>query len=153
MALRRSPRITFREGVRRGVIPERVGAGRHPECPAEGNCTTLYELLSVLRRVVLHRELPSEERFRIDEADAEALRRALYHSRSRLALGAEAALGPVRVWNKTGTVPGDERLDHGLVEDVTTGRRYLVALAMKQATTTNGDAQELTRQALLAIRL
>ena len=46
----------------------------------------------------------------------------------------------------------DDRLDHGLIVDRLSGRRYLVALALPWATTDNDDAQELTREALVAIR-
>jgi len=149
--LRRSPQMTWSLGGRHGVIPERVGVGRHPECPADGNCTTLYELLSVLRRLVLHRELPAAERFAIADEDADALLEAMRQSRTRLARGAEAALGPVLVYNKTGTVPRDDRLDHGMVVQLSTGRRFLVALSIRWEGTRNTDAEELTRMALLAV--
>ena len=72
-------------------------------------------------------------------------------SRSRMALGAEAAFGEVVVYNKTGTVPGDDRLDHGLVVQLETGRRFLLALALPYDSTDNADAQELARQTLIAL--
>jgi len=148
--LRRSPPIELREGGRRVALPERIGEGRHPACPDDGNCTTLFDLLSVMRRVVLHFELPPGERFAIAPSDADALRLALLTSGSRMARGARAALGDVVVYNKTGTVVGDDRLDHGLVLDLSTGRRYLLALSIPWHGTTNGDAEELARMALVA---
>jgi len=151
LSLRHSPPMRWTEGEARGAIPARVGTGRHPECPNEGNCTTLFELLEVLRRVVLHFELPPAERFELRDADADALRMAMLTSRSRMALGAEAAFGEVVVYNKTGTVPGDDRLDHGLVVQLETGRRFLLALALPYNTTDNSDAQELARQTLIAL--
>ncbi len=152
LALRRSPAIRFREGDREGTIEERVGVGRHPECPADGNCTTLYELLSVMRRVVLSDELPEQERFAIAPDDLRTLEEALLRSHSRIARGATAALGDVLVYNKTGTVPGDDRLDHGLVEETRTGRRWLVAVATPWRTTENEDVENLVWQALVALR-
>lgn len=151
LSLRRSPEIRYREGDETGVIPARTSHHRYADCPADANCTSLYELLSVMRRVTLHRELPEPERFHLSDHDVDVLLDALRASRTRLALGATAVLGDVVVYNKTGTVPGDDRLDHGLVVDRVSGRRYLVALALPWATTENDDAEELTRQALEAI--
>jgi hypothetical protein len=152
LSLRRSPEIRYREGDRTGVLPARTSHRRYEDCPADGNCTTLFELLLVMRRLTLHRELPESERFRLSDADVDALMDALRASRTRLGLGAAAALGDVVVYNKTGTVPGDDRLDHGLIVDRLTGRRYLVALALPWASTENDDAEELTRQALTVVR-
>ncbi len=152
LALRHSPEIHFHEGRRDGNIPARDAPHLYPICPEAGNCTTLYDLLSVMRRITLHHELPEEERFAISDEDVEVVHEALRASHSRIAAGAEAALGPVDVLNKTGTVPGDDALDHGLVTDLTTGRRYLVAVSTRWHRARTARIGELTRQALLAVR-
>ncbi len=151
LALRTSPTIRYREGGRRGTIPERVAPHLYGRCPAAGNCTSLYELLSVMRRVTLHHELPETERFNLSDEDVTVIHDALRESYSRIAPGAEAALGPVAVLNKTGTVPGDDALDHGLITDETTGRRYLLAVSTRWHRERTARIGELTRQTLLAI--
>jgi len=152
LALRHSPVIQFRQGNRRGTIPERNATRLYGECPEAGNCTSLYELLVVMRRVTLHDELPEEERFAIADEDVEVIHGALRESYSRIAAGAEAALGPVEVLNKTGTVPGDDALDHGLITDMTTGRRYLLAVSTRWHRQRTARMGELSRQVLLAVR-
>ncbi|MBW2461959.1 MAG: serine hydrolase [Deltaproteobacteria bacterium] len=151
LALRTSPAIRYREGGRRGTIPERIAPHLYGRCPAAGNCTSLYELLSVMRRVTLHHELPAAERFNLSDEDVTVIHDALRESYSRIAPGAEAALGPVAVLNKTGTVPGDDALDHGLITDEVTGRRYLLAVSTRWHRERTARIGELTRQTLLAI--
>ncbi len=150
--LRTSPELTYVEGGLSGTIPQRVGTGQHPQCPNEGNCLTLCELLEVMRRVTLHAEVPSSHRFPISAADLGGLHQALLDSASRITDGALVALAhPVTVYNKTGTVPGDDRLDHGLVVDTVTGDRYLVALSLPEPTTTNADLTRLAEEVLLVL--
>lgn len=151
LALRTSPAIRYREGAHRGTIPERIAPRLYGRCPAAGNCTSLYELLSVMRRVTLHHELPEAERFNLSDGDVTVIHGALTESYSRIAPGAEAALGPVAVLNKTGTVPGDDALDHGLITDETTGRRYLLAVSTRWHRERTARIGELTRQTLLAV--
>jgi hypothetical protein len=105
-----------------------------------------------MRRITLHEELPAQERFQIADEDVAVLHAALRASYSRMTAGAEAALGPVDVMNKTGTVPGDDALDHGLITDLTTGRRYLLALSTRWHRDRTARMGELSRQALLAVR-
>jgi hypothetical protein len=152
LALRHSPAIRFQEGERTGTIPERDAPRLYAACPEAGNCTSLYELLAVMRRITLHEELPAQERFQIADEDVAVLHAALRASYSRMTAGAEAALGPVDVMNKTGTVPGDDALDHGLITDLTTGRRYLLALSTRWHRDRTARMGELSRQALLAVR-
>ena len=150
--LRTSPAITWSEGSLNGVIPQRVGTGQHPECPNEGNCVTLYELLEVMRRVTLHDEIPATHRFPLASADVAGLHQALLDATTWLADGATAALGhPVTVYNKPGYVPDNDRLDHGLVVDDVTGDRYLIALSLPEATTSEADLSELAEQVLAVL--
>jgi hypothetical protein len=152
VSLRHSPEIAFHQGRRSGTIPERNAPHLYADCPEAGNCTSLYELLLVMRRITLHHELPEEERFAISDEDVEVVHDALHESYSRIAAGAEAALGPVDVLNKTGTVPGDDALDHGLITDLTTGRRYLLAVSTRWHRARTARIGELSRQTLLAVR-
>jgi beta-lactamase class A len=150
--LRTSPPVTYSEGSLTGTIPKRVGVSQHPECPNEGNCVTLLELLDVLRRVVLHDELPAADRFPLAAADVAGLKASLLVAPTALEPGASQALGhPVQVYNKTGEVYGDDRLDHGLVVDTVSGARYLLAISMPYNTTSAAAVSELARQSLTAL--
>lgn len=147
-----SPPIRFSEGGREGVIAARRGVSRHPTCPNDGNCGTLFELLDLMRRVTLHAELPPRDRFRLHPRDAAELVGMLGVGRSRMWPGAEEALGAgTRVFNKTGTVRDDDRLDHGLVVHAPSGRRFLLALSVPWEGSDEDTASELARRTLLAI--
>jgi len=152
--LRTSPPISYAEGTKSGTIPQRVGVGQHPSCPDEGNCTTLFELLDVMRRVTLHDELPAGDRFPLGAADVGGLHAALVASDTDfLEPGASQALGhPALIMNKPGAVYSLDRLDHGLIEDSVTKERFLVAWSMPYAATSDAMASELTRRALLALK-
>jgi hypothetical protein len=150
--LRTSPAITYSEGPLNGILPARTGVGQHPECPNEGNCTTLQELLDALRRVTLHDELPPGERFPLAPADVAGLVGALEAADTAFEPGASAALGhPVTVYNKTGEVWTDDRLDHGLVVDDVTGERFLLAASMPWSATTQADLSDLAHAMLVAL--
>ncbi|MBU1534641.1 class A beta-lactamase-related serine hydrolase [Myxococcota bacterium] len=152
--LRLSPEITYSEGALSGVIPQRQGTSTYVACDNEANCITLFELLDVMRRVTLHAELPAEEHFSVTPSDITRLLSALHDAPSTMESGAQMALGAnITVYNKTGLVAGDDRLDHGLIVDDTTGERYLVAVSLPYNTTTEAQLAELVREALLALSL
>jgi hypothetical protein len=131
--LRVSPEIAFEERGRAGAIPRRESDRVHPQCPDEGNCATLFEMLHFLARVVLHDELDERDRFDLHRADAAALKRALDASPTRIGAGVEGALRhPVVVYNKGGRVPGVVVNDHALVVDLKTRRRWLVAASIRE---------------------
>lgn len=152
--LRTSPTIAYVEGAKSGTIPQRVGTGSHPECPSEGNCTTLFELLDGLRRVTLHDELPVAERFPLVASDASGLKAALLAAVTDMQPGAGQALGhPVTIYNKTGLVPGNDHLDHGLIVDNTSGERFLIALSLPYAaSTSSATISTVAKQTLLALK-
>lgn len=152
--LRTSPTISYVEGAKSGTIPQRVGTGSHPECPSEGNCTTLFELLDGLRRVTLHSELPSTERFPLASSDVTGLKAALLAAVTDMQPGAGQALGhPVTIYNKTGLVPGNDHLDHGLIVDNTSGERFLIALSLPYAaSTSSATISTVAKQTLLALK-
>jgi hypothetical protein len=150
--LRHSPAISYSESGKTGTIPARVGTGQHPTCPDEANCITLLELTEVLRRVVLDSELPAIDRFPLGVTDVANLQGSLLTAPTKLDPGASSALGhPVKVYNKTGDVPGDDRLDHGLIVDTVDGRRFLFAASMPYDTTSDTQMSELAKRTLQAL--
>lgn len=152
--LRTSPEIAYAEGSASGTIPLRVGQAQYPACPDEGNCVTLFELLDILRRVTLHDELPAADRFPLADADVVGLRAALLAAPNYIEPGASAALGhAVEIYNKTGAVWTDDRLDHGLIVDTVTGQRYLLAWSMPYGATSAAVAAQLSEEALRAIAM
>lgn len=150
--LRTSPEIAYSEGNKQGTIAKRVGVGQHPDCGGCGNCLTLFELLDVMRRVTVHEELPSLHRFPLAQHDVVGLRAALKKSWTLIDEGAEEAFGnTTTVYSKTGSVPGYEKLDHGLIVDDKSGQRYLIAFSVPYDTT-EAVRIELVKQALWAIK-
>jgi hypothetical protein len=148
-----SPPIDYAEGSKTGQIPKRVGTGVHPSCPNEGNCITLFELMDVLRRVTLDGELPAGQRFPLQAVDVGQLKAALLAAPSDMEPGLSQALGhAVQVYNKSGEVWTDDRLDHGLVVDTVTGERFLLGWSMPYGSTSAAAASELSRQTLLALK-
>jgi hypothetical protein len=125
-----APGFTLSEGGR----SEHVAAmtGRRGRCTRGNNCTTLFELVEAVRRVVLDAEIPEAERFDLHASDVRALTDALCTATpSFFAAGAERAFGsPARICHKPGWVPDLDCLDHGLVEDTSTETRYLLAAAI-----------------------
>lgn len=129
--LRRSPSFRLREGSRSQWFPRRRGRYFNPRCPQDKNCVNLLGLQEVLRRVVLHSELPASDRFGIHLRDIHRLGTYLARHRSRLSDHLQRALGhPVKMWNTVGWVPKYDYLENGLVKDLLTGDRYLIAVSV-----------------------
>ena len=123
-----SPAVQLTEGARELVIPERHGRDDYG-CGA-ANCSTLFELVDSVRRVVLNDELPPEERFAIAPADVAGLQDALLGAESWIGPGAAVALGPdAIVYSKPGWTSGYDCVDVGLVADGDTSRRYLIGVS------------------------
>lgn len=129
-----SPPITLSFGKKQKQLPERNGQVRKLECPEQGNCTSLAELAETLRRVMLHDELPENERFDLGKAELELLHSALGATRPRgenIVDGLRAGFGPERpitLHHKAGFAL-KWMSDAVLVEEPATGKRWLVALA------------------------
>ena len=150
--LRDSPPIRFQKGSKRGVIPARHGTLTHPRCPEEANCVTLFELQEVLRRLMLHDEIPEEQRFPLAKIDRRRIRAALLKSHKKIDGAAASALGKdVRVYNKAGRVPGDDHLDNALIVDEH-GNRYLLALSVPYSSAREPDAVSAKKLSRLAQR-
>ncbi len=147
--LRTSPPMDYSEGVLAGTIPQRIGTGQHPECPNEGNCTTLFEIMEIMRRVTLHDEIPNQHRYPIQPADIQGIMTALSASDTTLQPGVSQALGDsVEIYNKTGFVPANDRLDHALIIDNSTGKRYFIALSLPEPSTSEADMSDLAKHLL-----
>ena len=155
--LHRSPEISFAEGETRGAIPAREGRSREAGCPRT-NCATLFELQDVIRRVLLHDELPREERFPLQPQDVTGLRAALLAARDRLGDGPAEVLGhPVRIYNKVGFIPRMNLLETAMIEDTETNERFFVTALVpfpgpkEEIGVARGMLAELVRHTLMAV--
>ncbi len=125
--LRSSPEMHYQEGELQGELPAREATSHHPTC--KGNCATLFELHDVQRRVILHEELPAEQRFPIGQVDVERMRATMRITRKRLGRVPDEAFGaPVEVLNNVGRIPGLALLENAtLLERGGTRRLFMVA--------------------------
>lgn len=149
------PEMTLREGVEVATVPARSDDVNRFGCV--GNCTSLYELVEGLRRVLLDAELPARQRFDLAASDIAELRSALCDAPSFFEAGAVRALGPVSVCNKSGWVPDLHYLDHALIEIEATGERLLLAAALPWSSCGSDGAcramlAEVAEHALPALR-
>jgi len=150
-SLRVSPAMDFVEGSRTWSVARREGVGDFG-CPPEGNCANLFELLNSIRRVVLYDEIPDIEKFNLVPEDVSGLKEAMRSATSYFQQGAEAVFGAgVIIYNKTGYVPGDDILDHGVIVDPSTGDRYLVAVSVPETLYTRQDLSDFAQHALMAV--
>jgi hypothetical protein len=155
--LRTSPEIAYQEGKREGIIEARHSDRVFDDCPDMSNCTTLFELLDGLRRVVLHEELEESDRFPLHKRDVARLKNALLQAKDKVGKGAEKALGhPVLVYNKAGRLPFADHNDHALIVDNVSGRRYLIAVSVADNSGSKPAVEalihELTAQALRVVK-
>lgn len=99
---RPSPRITLVHGSRTRELAARTATGNYA-CPEEGNCTTLRDLAEVMRRVMVHEDLPEADRYDLTERDLDVLRDALREARNRqLADVFEETCPRFQSWHKPG---------------------------------------------------
>lgn len=156
---RTSPRVTLVEGALRRVLPPAHDAepyrGRRcagvdrdnrprSESGFEGNCTTLADLVEVLRRVVLHDDLPPLERFDLGARELALLRSSLSKRRSRgmnVVDGLVSAFDgrPSHTWSKPGYAL-NWFSDAVFLRLDDTGEEYLVALANRPGREACDDA-------------
>lgn len=120
--------VHLTEQGRELTLPARIGDDDYG-C-AGSNCSTLLELVDSVRRVVLHDELATEERFEIAPRDVAGLQEALLGADSWIGAGVAEALGPdAIVYSKPGWTTGHDCVDVGLVVDLETSRRYLIGVS------------------------
>jgi hypothetical protein len=119
-----SPAMVFEEGDRRAYVPVRKST-REPECP--GNCSNLFEMAESVRRIVLHDEIPLEQRFNLDPTDVKALAGALLKAEGFFPPAVSKALGAgAKIWSKPGDAAELDCLDVAFIQS-RTGRRFLLA--------------------------
>jgi len=81
---RDTPAVTICEGKRPcKKLKAQKGQDKPWTCPNQGNCSTLQDLTEVLRRVMLHEDLPESERFDLGKGELTLLRGALSGKRAR----------------------------------------------------------------------
>lgn len=127
--LRSSPAIRYREGEKSGEIPAREGTSKHPDC--RGNCATLFELHDIQRRVMLHAELPEDQRFPIDARDVARMRETMRTTRKRFGKLVDEAFGaPVEIFNNVGRIPRLALLENATMIEPTSGRRLFMVVSV-----------------------
>lgn len=78
-----------------------------------GNCTTLFEMQDILRRVMLHHELPKAEQFDLPDQEMTRLQKAIYRRRHKIWLSTGQILGwKTRAYGKSGSSRGSSQLDN-----------------------------------------
>ncbi|HET7722696.1 MAG TPA: hypothetical protein VFK43_22205 [Acidimicrobiales bacterium] len=136
-----SPAMVFEEGGRRAYVPVRKSE-RTPEC--EGNCSNLFEMAESVRRIVLHDEIPVEQRFQLDPTDVKALAGALLKAEGFFPPAVSKALGAgAKIWSKPGDAAELDCLDVAFIQS-RTGRRFLVAASVPHS---EGGCETLARLA------
>ena len=143
--LRTSPAIRYREGEKTGELPAREGKSKHPGC--RGNCATLFELHDVQRRIILHDELPEDQRFPIDARDVARMRETMRITRKRFGKVPEEAFGaPVEIFNNVGRIPRLALLENATMIEPKSGRRlFIVASVAFPAALGDSDAEVVPR--------
>ncbi len=133
--------MVLEEGGKRVYVPARKAA-RPPEC--EGNCSNLFEMAESVRRIVLHDELPVEQRFALDPTDVKALAGALQKAEGFFPTAVSRALGAgAKIWSKPGDAADLDCLDVAFIQS-RTGRRFLVAASVPHRA---GGCETLSRLA------
>jgi hypothetical protein len=136
-----SPAMVFEEGDRRAYVPPRT-AELAPECT--GNCSNLFEMAESVRRIVLHDEIPPEQRFDLDPTDVKALATALQKAEGFFPAAVTRALGAgATIWSKPGDAAELDCLDVAFIQS-RTGRRFLVAASVPHS---SGGCVALSRLA------
>ncbi|HEX2046337.1 MAG TPA: hypothetical protein VHF27_01135 [Acidimicrobiales bacterium] len=123
-----SPPVHLAEEGREMVLPER--SARSDYGCAAANCSTLFELVDSVRRVMLDDEIPAEERFAIAPTDVAGLQRALSGAESWIGAGVVHALGPgATLYSKPGWTSGYDCVDVGFVVAPESSGRYLIGVS------------------------
>ena len=148
LAFDESPAMILEEGGKRAYVPVRK-AEREPEC-STGNCSNLFELAESVRRIVLHDQIPVEQRFDLDAADVKALAGALQKAEGFFPAAVTRALGSgAKIWSKPGDAAELDCLDVAFIES-RTGRRFLVAASVPHSA---GGCEVLARLAREVLEL
>mgnify|MGYP000911234836 CR=1 FL=1 len=104
---RESSAYTVTEGSKTWKVPARIGDDKVWHCPNQGNCTTLQSLAEILRRVMMHEQIPDNQRLNLGRTEIRLLRSALSGKRTRglgVVNGLKAGFEPhqIKCFNKPG---------------------------------------------------
>ena len=149
--IRVSPPIRYTHEGSDGELPKRKGEYRSDAC--RGNCTTLFELQDIMRRVMLHDEIPTHARFPVARVDLERIQGLLLQARNRLQPSPDKAFGEeVQVYNEVGRIPGRVLLENAYLYAPASQKRLMLALSLRFpiGQDPKRDLQELARVALEA---
>ncbi len=131
--LRNSPKIEVRLGPKRVTFKERYGTANTFACAYSSACATPADLVRVMRRIMLHEQLPPAERYNLGTYELRTMRNALKAHRKRgmeAVEGIEAAFKPdeVVIFHKPGFA-GDWMSDIIYVYKKNSNKRWLVMIA------------------------
>lgn len=108
-----TPAIRYISKGQTGVLPA-IRTARTTPC--RSNCTTLFELQDLLRRVFQHELLPKAERLPVSSVALQPLKHALQKKWKWIRPSSYRVLGShVTVFNKAGSVPGHHLVDNAFI--------------------------------------
>lgn len=150
---RETPRIGLRQGKKTRTLPAEVGRGSYA-CVYSAACSSMADLTSAMRRLMLHEQLPKAQRFNLDRGELRVIRNALKAERKRgmdVVLQIEKAFPPGRIvaFHKPGFSEG-WMSDVVYVYDKSSHKRWLVAMAAQGGRSALNGAAAAVGEALAA---
>ncbi len=129
--LKRSPQIDLELGPKKRTIQARSSTGSY-KCAGSSACATLEDLAKVMRRIMLHEQLPVSQRYNVGSYELRTIRKALQAHRRR---GMEAVNaiedafkpGEVTLFHKPGYA-GDWMTDVIYIYKKNSPKRWIVVL-------------------------
>ncbi len=131
--LRNSPVIDLKLGPKRTTFKRRTGSAGSFACPYSSACATPADLVRVMRRIMLHEQLPQSERYNLGAYELRIMREALKAHRKRgmeVVDGLEAAFknDDVVTYHKPGFA-GDWMSDVVYMYKRNSNKRWLILVA------------------------
>ncbi|MFN3202659.1 MAG: LysM peptidoglycan-binding domain-containing protein [Bradymonadia bacterium] len=129
---RTSPKIKLRQGSKKRTIPSRSSKKTYA-CKYSSACASLEDLAEVMRRLMLHEQIPSSQRYNLGIRELRAIRNALKSNRKRgmeIVKGIESRFkkGQVAFYHKPG-FSENWMSDVIYVYRYNSRRRWVVAMA------------------------
>lgn len=129
---RESPKITLRKGSKKRTIPRRKSSKTYA-CKYSSACASPAALAEVMRRLMLHEQIPAHERYNLGLRELRAIRNALKSNRKRgmeIVKGIESQFkkGQVAFYHKPG-FSEDWMSDVIYVYRYNSRKRWVVAMA------------------------
>lgn len=122
--IKESPYMIF--GMDEPVVRFRPKEGKYkPSCKL--NCASYFELMEVMRRIHLHKELPAEERFNVHDGDIEVMVNYMGLTRKYNKKAPSAVFGEeTDVYNNVGRVPGIMAADNSFIVGKKSRRKVFI---------------------------